>query len=270
MQTDTLFYRLFQNFPQQAFTLLDLPLDPNQYQFLSQEIKQPSFRIDGIFKPNSDAPEQPIIFTEVQFQPDPKFYDRFFTEILLYHSRQTISSRWLAFVIYPDRKTEKPARTAFKSLMHLPEMKRIYLEDFKHRSESCLELVQLVASTPDETVDLVQTLVEKNAKIDAETIEFIETVLVYKLPKLSREEIKIMLGLDVQLKQTRFYQEIAEEERREGKIEGERLFLSKQIAKRFGPLSAGIAAKLEQAGNEELELWGERILEAQTLSQLFD
>ena len=59
--------------------------------------------------------------------------------------------------------------------------------------------------------------------MDLDIIEFIETVLVYKLPKLSREEIKIMLGLDVQLKQTRFYQEIAEEERREGLLEGSKV-----------------------------------------------
>ena len=166
--------------------------------------------------------------------------------------------------------------------MELRQINRIYLEDFKHRTESGLDLVRLVASAPEDTIALVHTLVENNAKINLDIIEFIETVLVYKLPKLSREEIKIMLGLDVQLKQTRFYQEIAEEERREGKIEGklegkqegmlegERLFLTKQLNKRFGSLPAAITAKLGQAGIEQLELWGERILEAQTLSQLFE
>ena len=114
--------------------------------------------------------------------------------------------------------------------------------------------------------------------MDLDIIEFIETVLVYKLPKLSREEIKIMLGLDVQLKQTRFYQEIAEEERREGLLEGrkegrqegERLFLTKMLTKRFGLLPDWLPAKLGQAGIEQLEVWGERILEAQTLSQVFE
>jgi predicted transposase/invertase (TIGR01784 family) len=108
MQTDTLFYRLFQNWPQQAFTLLQLPYVPNSYEFLSEEIKQTGFRIDGVFKPNSDDPEQPVIFVEVQYQPDPQFYGRFFSEIILYLFRQTTSTRWLAFVIYPDRKTGKP------------------------------------------------------------------------------------------------------------------------------------------------------------------
>jgi len=38
-----------------------------------------------------------------------------------------------------------------------------------------------------------------------------------KLPHLNREEIKAVLTLgDIELKQTRFYQEIAEEERQKG------------------------------------------------------
>jgi predicted transposase YdaD len=45
----------------------------------------------------------------------------------------------------------------------------------------------------------------------------IETILVYKLPTLSREEIQAMLELtDVDLKQTRFYQDVFTEGRLEG------------------------------------------------------
>jgi predicted transposase YdaD len=37
----------------------------------------------------------------------------------------------------------------------------------------------------------------------------VETLLVYKLPRLSREEIRKMLNvLNVELKETRFYQEV--------------------------------------------------------------
>ena len=43
-------------------------------------------------------------------------------------------------------------------------------------------------------------------------LDFIETILVYKLPRLSREEIKTMFALnEIELKQTRFYQEAVEE-----------------------------------------------------------
>lgn len=47
-----------------------------------------------------------------------------------------------------------------------------------------------------------------------EWLDWVETILVYKLPRLSREEIQSMLGLsDVELKQTRFYQEALAEGR---------------------------------------------------------
>jgi predicted transposase/invertase (TIGR01784 family) len=50
-------------------------------------------------------------------------------------------------------------------------------------------------------------------------LELIETILVYKLPNISREEIEAMFGLS-ELKQTRVYQEAKQEGKEEGKQEG--------------------------------------------------
>jgi predicted transposase YdaD len=168
----------------------------------------------------------------------------------------------------------------------LPQIKRVYLEDFEYSTEPAYGLLRLIACSPDDTVTLAQTLAQESDKLDQEIIEF-KTVLVYKLPNLSREEIRIMLGLnDVKLKETRFYQEIAEEERREGRLEGilegklegklegrqegERLFLIKLLGKRFGPIPDWVQPKLEKADIEQLECWGERILEAQSLADVFE
>ena len=51
-----------------------------------------------------------------------------------------------------------------------------------------------------------------------EAIRLIETILVYKFPQLSCQEIEAMFGLS-DLKQTRVYQEAKEEGRQEGKLE---------------------------------------------------
>jgi predicted transposase/invertase (TIGR01784 family) len=48
-------------------------------------------------------------------------------------------------------------------------------------------------------------------------IELIETVLIYKLPKLSRKELEQMFGLE-DLKKTRYFQEVAEEAEQKGKL----------------------------------------------------
>ncbi|MDB9316032.1 DUF2887 domain-containing protein, partial [Spirulina sp. CS-785/01] len=58
-----------------------------------------------------------------------------------------------------------------------------------------------------------------SAPIQRDIIDLIETIVVYKLPQASREEIAEMLGL-TDLKQTRFYQEAFAEGREEGREEG--------------------------------------------------
>ncbi|MEH1893668.1 MAG: Rpn family recombination-promoting nuclease/putative transposase [Nostoc sp.] len=52
-----------------------------------------------------------------------------------------------------------------------------------------------------------------------EIIQLIETILIYKLPRLSQEEIGKMFGSN-ELKQTRFYQDVFAEGRQEGRQEG--------------------------------------------------
>lgn len=73
MKTDSIFYRLFQEFPSIFFELIGNPPETaNTYQFSLVEIKQTAFRIDGVFLPTQDE-ENPIYFVEVQFQPDSVF-----------------------------------------------------------------------------------------------------------------------------------------------------------------------------------------------------
>ena len=52
-----------------------------------------------------------------------------------------------------------------------------------------------------------------------EIFDFIETILLYKFPKFSREEIEAMFSLS-DLKQTRVYQEAKAEGKAKGKAEG--------------------------------------------------
>ncbi|GAB6042894.1 Rpn family recombination-promoting nuclease/putative transposase [Endothiovibrio diazotrophicus] len=55
----------------------------------------------------------------------------------------------------------------------------------------------------------------------------------------------------------------------EGQRKGERTLLSRLLALRFGPLPEWAGDRLEEASQEALERWGERILDAQTLEQVF-
>ncbi len=52
MRRDAIFYQLFKRCPDLFFTLLDSPPASIQgYRFESVEVKEPTFRIDGVFLP---------------------------------------------------------------------------------------------------------------------------------------------------------------------------------------------------------------------------
>ena len=55
--------------------------------------------------------------------------------------------------------------------------------------------------------------------VKEEYLQLIETIIFYKLPTMSREEIAAMFGMS-ELKQTRVYQEALQEGREEGELIG--------------------------------------------------
>ena len=71
MKTDSLFYKIFLDFPTIFFELIGQPqTDFSRYRFASQEVKQLAFRLDGLFLPIEDDAELPFYLVEVQFQAD--------------------------------------------------------------------------------------------------------------------------------------------------------------------------------------------------------
>jgi predicted transposase/invertase (TIGR01784 family) len=177
LKVDSLFYRLFQNWPQLALSMLQLSYNADSYEFVSLEIKQTGFRIDGLFKPLDSDHKLPLIFAEVQYQPDPDFYGRFCSEIMLYLYRHKPRRDWLALVIYPSRATEKPHPIEFALFANAPQLKRIYLEDYRQLHEPGFEMLKLLACKEDETPQLAQTMAAQPDKLSKEMLEFIETVL---------------------------------------------------------------------------------------------
>lgn len=91
-------------------------------------------------------------------------------------------------------------------------------------------------------------------------LELLETILVYKFPKMTRKEIELMFGLS-DLKQTRVYQEAKQEGRQEG---------ARQQKFRMIPLLLRLGLSIEQAA-KELDLSVEEVLlQPQKLSQSQD
>jgi len=255
MKTDSIFYNIFQEFPFVFFALLGIPTEAtSQYQFTSQEIKQLSFRIDGLFLPTTTDSQRPFYLVEVQFQPDPDLYYRLFAELFIYLKQYKPAHSWHLVIIYPDRQTEREAPLHFQEMFQLSNITRIYLKELTPPETASLpvKLVKLIIApvdtAPNLAIDLArQAQVEiPNVSLRDNFINLLETIIVYKLPQKSREEIAAMFSLS-DLKNTRFYQEVFTEGRVEGRVEGEletrQAVMLKMIQR--GLASAEIAAILD-------------------------
>jgi predicted transposase/invertase (TIGR01784 family) len=257
MKTDTIFYRLFQTFPDLLFELIDFPRElANFYRFSSVEVKQLSFRIDGVFLP--ERQDLPIYFTEVQFQNDPEFYARFFAEIFLYLKQTQLKNNWRGVVIYPNRRVEKENIERYRELLQEKRVQRIYIEELAEIPPDSLGLATLeLVSLPEAQVinrgrELIVRVRETGVENrQQELLELIETILIYKLPRINRKEIEAMFSLS-ELRQTRVFQEALEEGRQEGEIIGK--LASVPLLLRAGVNPQEIAASLGLSLEQVLEL----------------
>ncbi|WP_449420645.1 Rpn family recombination-promoting nuclease/putative transposase [Phormidium nigroviride] len=219
MKTDSIFYRLFQTFPSAFFELIDRQAsEASAYEFASVELKQTAFRIDGVFLPIVNQREQPIYFLEVQFQKDPELYARLFSEIFLYLRLYAPTKAWQAVVVFARRSMEPTEVEAYRVLLESSQVTRLYLSELGDIANLSLGvgMMKLVVETKKRTPELVRELVEKaqaevaNVSLQQQVLDLIETIVLYKLPSLSRQELIRMFGLR-EMKRTRYYQEVKEE-----------------------------------------------------------
>jgi predicted transposase/invertase (TIGR01784 family) len=268
MRTDTIFYQLFLTFHTLLFELLGEPMGiADNYRFISAEIKEKAFRFDGIFLPEQE--DLPIYFVEVQFQEKPDFYWEFIAEINLYLNQYKPVQDWKAVALFAQRRFEVKSLTAYQQeLINHHRIIRIYLDGLPSGSIG-VGLIQLILAQEAQAPLLVQQLLARakteiaDPLVTRGIIDLLETVLVSKFAKLSREEIQSMFLL-TDIKQTRVYQEA----RQEGKQEGETQLLLRQLSKRFGQMGSRRIQAINQLSLEQLEDLGEALLDFKTETDL--
>ncbi len=103
----------------------------------------------------------------------------------------------------------------YREFFNSPRLKRIYLDeelDWLGTATVGIGAVKLIVSPEKKAVESAKQLIERTKQSvedpvsQRDFIELIETIIIYKLPKKSREELEAMLGLS-ELKQTKVYQE---------------------------------------------------------------
>jgi predicted transposase YdaD len=131
---------------------------------------------------------------------------------------------------------------------------------------------------------------ETNPNLRDNVVEFIEAVLVYKFPKLSRQEVEAMFTHS-DLKKTRVYQEAMQEGEQRGLQIGEQrglqigeqrglqigkqeglqrqaAMLLRMLTRKFGKISPSIKSKIAKLSATQLENLAEAIFDFQTTTDL--
>jgi predicted transposase/invertase (TIGR01784 family) len=231
MITDPIFYRLFATSPETFFLVLGMSTDSAQdmaarYQYEALEFKETAHRVDGVFRPKE--PGLPLYFLEVQFYRLPSVFADILVKAYTYLKQHDPGQAFCGVVLFASRSLEPEELGPYQPLLDAGLLRRYYLDEMPEVGEAPLGLsiLYLIPQPESQAAVTARGLVARSrreiadAALQAELIELIETVILYKLPRLSREEIQVMLQVH-DIRQTRVYQEAKEEGRKEG-IETER------------------------------------------------
>jgi predicted transposase/invertase (TIGR01784 family) len=270
MRRDTIFYQLFQQSPTLLFELLPQPpANAAQYTFEAVEVKETGFRMDGVFLPPDVCGI--VYFGEAQFQKDELLYERMLAEISIYvyRNRERISD-WQAVVIYPSRSIEQSNPDMVREFLASGRIVRVYLDELGEIEALPIGVGLMVLTTLEG--DAAKT--EAKAAIDRsggdlDIIEMIAKIIVYKFNSLSRDEVNVMLGIELQ--QTRVYQEAKAEGKAEGQeigLQRERSLIVKLLNRKLGSFSPQLLDRVNSLQFDRLESLGEDLLDFTSIADL--
>jgi predicted transposase/invertase (TIGR01784 family) len=198
MITDPLFYRLFETSPETFFLLLGLPIETARetaarYRYQAIEFKETAHRVDGVFLPKE--PGLPLYFLEVQFYPLPSVFADLLVKVFTYLKQHDPAQDFVAVVLFAGRSLEPPEAAAYRPLFDAGLIRRFYLDEMQQLPDAPLGLsiLYLIRQVENQAPEMARDLVARakaeiaDAALRADLIEFIETIIMYKVPRLTRE-----------------------------------------------------------------------------------
>ncbi|HEV3448663.1 MAG TPA: Rpn family recombination-promoting nuclease/putative transposase [Gemmataceae bacterium] len=230
MITDPIFYRLFATSPETFFLVLGMPDDvakemAARYEYEAIEFKETAHRSDGVFRPKE--PGLPLYFLEVQFYHLPSVFADLLVKAFTYLKQHDPGQAYCGVVLFGSRALEPAELTPYQPLLDAGVIRRFYLDEMPELAHAPLGLSilyllrQAESQAPARARELILRTRQEilDAALQHNLVELIETVVLYKLPRLSREEIQAMLQVH-DIRETRVYQEAREEGLKEGMEKG--------------------------------------------------
>src|ERR1022692_1311949 len=236
METDSLFYQLFQQLPGTLFELLKLSAArAASYRFKSVELKK-SLRIDGLFVPTKV--KLPINVVEVQFQRVATFYANLVAKVFCYLDENDPKQEWVAVAIFPSRKEEPTNLGPYEDLLRSKRVKRIYLEEMTAVKNPTIGLgvLQLLFGTRTEVQEWAPRIVRRaevevaDSDLQAKVVELVERLLLGRFPEYNREEIRMKFKLH-DIRESKVWKEAHEL----GREENKRQMIGTLLAKGMSP-----------------------------------
>jgi predicted transposase/invertase (TIGR01784 family) len=267
MRRDTIFYQLFRQSPTLLFDLLSQPPENAAgYVFESIEVKEKSFRIDGVFLPPDRSGV--VFFCEVQFQLDKLLYERLLSEIsiYIYRNRERFTD-WQVVVIYPTRTIEQSRTEVVREMLASGRIIRVYLDELGAAAElpTGLGLMVLTTLEGDEAISEARGFIDRSEG-SRDIIDAVSTIMVYKFSNLSRDEVDAMLGIE--LEQTRVYREAEQQGSVRGRQEEAQSLILRQLNRRVGNISIDLEAQIKTLPLAQLEELGEALLDFSQMTDL--
>jgi predicted transposase/invertase (TIGR01784 family) len=265
MRRDTLFYRIFKEFPSLLFELTgDPPSNAAEYRFNSVEVKEPTFRIDGVFEPPVLDGTGKLYLAEVQMQLDEALCERTFAELfaLFYRSRKLYSD-WQCVMIYLSRSTEQKVTYPYRALLKSDQVQIIYLDELGNIRDLPLITSLAVLPTvppkkaPAEARDILVRAKKQPQQYEV-IVDLVTRVMSYMFLDRSPEEIDAML--DIQFEDTRVYKDTY--------IKGNRDMVLRQLGRNCGQLSMELVREVTALPLDQLEALGDALLKFKKVKDL--
>ena len=151
--------------------------------------------------------------------------------------------QWHAFVLWGRNGLDDDLSLAYE--LFRPFLKTVYLDQLLENPSSLgLSIIQFVTIPESQAPQQAQHLLNQvrqeigDAVTQANVIELVEKIIIYKFPHKSRQELEQMFDL-AEWKQTQFYKDVKLEGKLEGKLE------TIPLLKKLGLTVEQIAQELE-------------------------
>ena len=170
---------------------------------------------------------------------------------------------WRAVVFFPNESADPGVHLHYRELFESGRLQRVYLANLpkKYLEKFPLNLLKISIDSKKKVLATAKTIIRKlpeqvpNEKQQDIIVELLISLLVSKLPQMSRKEITKMFDL-ADVKKSRFYREIATENKREGRQQRDReiikALLRKKMPLRFISDVTGLTAKQVRALTKDL------------------